>query len=54
MHYFFSICVSALLSPNMKKIELESVAVIDMIALPEYGILIADYNKRIIKNDLLL
>lgn len=48
MHYFFSICVSALLSPNMKKIELESVAVIDMIALPEYGILIADYNKRII------
>jgi hypothetical protein len=32
----------------MKKIELESVAVIDMIALPEYGILIADYNKRII------
>jgi len=44
----FSICVSALLSSNMKKIELESVAVIDMIALPEYGILIADYNKRII------
>lgn len=32
----------------MKKIELESAAIMDMISLPEYGILIADYNKRII------